>query len=191
MSKYITLSIAIVTFITGIGLGYIITPQYALMNNEDNAVMQDLGKADKYVDLRYLEAMIVHHRGAIQLAEQVKDLTQRNEIKELAEMILRGEPKAIDELYAWRKDWYGLTSTVKDQKVPNLGTNDGNLDLRLLNALIAHHEDGLMMTKEIRLKSTRNEILNNADATEAFFTNTKKTFEKWRYDWYKVGMPVE
>lgn len=130
--------------------------------------------------------MIAHHRGAMLLAEQVNTQTQRKEMKDLASMILKDEPPAIAELYAWKKDWYGDTKKVKDPIVSNLGTYDDKFDLRFLNALIAHHEEGLIMTAETKTKSSRNEILNNADAVDTFLTTTLKLFKGWRLDWYKI-----
>jgi uncharacterized protein (DUF305 family) len=187
MSKYLSISLIIVAAIVGLGAGYIISPQYKY-NSEMMALAKqmDLGKADKYIDQRYIDAMIAHHRGAILLAEQVKDKSQRKEIKDLAQEIITSEPKAIDELYTWKKDWYKNTTRVKDRPVANLGTNDEKLDLRFLNALIAHHDLGIEMTEDIRTKSTRNEILNNADATEKFFVDTKNIFQDWRSDWYGI-----
>lgn len=188
MSKYLAISIAIVMLIIGIGIGYIITPQYALQANSgtDGMGMVSLGRSDTKVDLRYLNAMITHHRGAMLLAEQVKDKTRRQEIQSLAEAILADEPKNISELYQWKKAWYKDASKVKDPKVANLGEYDDKLDLRLLNALIAHHQDGLDMNKEIRLKTSRTEVLNSADATDNFFNTTKAKFIQWRSEWYGI-----
>jgi uncharacterized protein (DUF305 family) len=179
MSKFLTTSLITISLLIGVGIGFVISPQYAVMNDR-NSEMTDLGRADSKIDLRYINAMIVHHRGAMQYAEQVKDITKRAEIKELAEDILKNEPKNIDELYAFKKAWYNDENRVADKKVANLGTYDEKLDLRLLNALIAHHEEGLMMNKEIRLKTTRNEILNSADTTDDFFKTTLVIFKEWR-----------
>lgn len=183
ISKFLTISLVIIAFVLGIGAGYLITPQYS-MTKYESTQMTDLGKADKYVDLRYLNAMIAHHRVAMLLAQQVKDKTQRPAIKKLAEDILAGEPKAIAELYQWKKDWYRDTKKVKDKTVPNLGQYDDNLDLRFLNTLIAHHEEGIIMAKEIKLKSIRNEILNNADDVNDFLTDGLKMLKEWRAEWY-------
>jgi uncharacterized protein (DUF305 family) len=120
------------------------------------------------------------------LATQAGTQTQRQEMKDLSAMILRDEPKAIDELYTWKKDWYGDTKQVKDPIVSNLGKYDEKFDLRFLNALIAHHEAGLLMTKEIKTKSSRTEILNNADAVDTFLTTTLKLFKDWRTQWYNI-----
>ncbi|MHB1252772.1 MAG: DUF305 domain-containing protein [Candidatus Humimicrobiaceae bacterium] len=182
-SRFLIISFIIAAFVIGIGTGYLVAPEYSMAGYEAKQ-MVDLGKADKYVDLRYLNAMIAHHRGAMILAEQAKEKSTRSEIKELAEDILAGEPKAITELYQWKKEWYRDNRKVRDETVPNLGGYDENFDLRFLNALIAHHEEGILMAKEIRLKSSRAEVLNNADAVIEFLTGGLTMLNEWRTDWY-------
>lgn len=146
----------------------------------------NLGRADRGLDLRYINAMIAHHRGAVLLAEQAQNSTQRKEIKDLTGDILKNEPGAIQELYNWKKAWYNDTKKVRDPIVPKLGTYDEKYELRFLNALMAHHEAGLMMTDDIKTKSSRLEILNNADAVGTFFVTTLEIFKGWRQEWYKI-----
>lgn len=55
-----------------------------------------------------------------------------------------------------------------------------------MNALIAHHEAGILMTEEIRTKSSRAEVLNNADAVENFLKTTLVTLKGWRKAWYNI-----
>jgi uncharacterized protein (DUF305 family) len=188
--KQITLSLAIslmiVSAIAGIGIGYWLTPQYSLSMYDKSAM--DLGQPDKWVDLRYMDAMIAHHRGAMLLAEEVRK-SQRPEIRDLASAILKDEPKNIDELYRWKKAWYNDSRSVRDPLVPKLGPIDRTFDLRFLNALIAHHRNGVLMTREIRLKSSRPEILDNADAVEQFLTGGIAMLRKWRIQWYNVTEP--
>jgi uncharacterized protein (DUF305 family) len=145
----------------------------------------DLGPADKWLDLRYINAMIAHHRGAMLVAEQALK-SERPEVKNLATAILVDEPKAIAELYQWKKDWYNDTRAVADPIVPRLGAYDTTFDLRFLNAVISHHQVGVLMTKDARLKSTRSEILNNADAVEAFLSGGITMLGDWRKAWYKL-----
>lgn len=183
-STTLIVSLLIVTGIAGVSIGYSLTPEYKNSMYEKNTM--DLGKADRFVDLRYINAMISHHRGAMLVAEQVSKNTERKELKDLSAEILKNEPVAIDELYKWKKDWYGDTRVVKDPIVPNLGIYDEKYDLRFLNALIAHHQNGLVMTSEIKTKSSRTEILNNADAVDNFLTTTLQVFKDWRKQWYNI-----
>ena len=180
----LTLSLVIVSSIVGILGGYFITPEYkeTMFENED----MGLGEADQYVDLRYLEQMSAHHKAAILLADQVVKESHREEVRNLAVEIQKNEPVLIAELSQWKSEWYNDNSIVPEPTVPNLGSNDGKLDLRFLNALIAHHQAGVEMTQEIRTKSSRTEILNNADAVEDFLEGSLETLKSWREQWYGV-----
>ncbi len=177
-------SLMIVSAVIGLAVGYFLTPEYRLGMYDKN--IMTLGQADRWIDQRYLNAMIAHHRGAMLLAEQAKKESQRPEIQELSAKILADEPGAIAELYTWKKAWYNDSRPVKDPARINLGSAGDTFDLRFLNALIAHHEAGLLMTKEIKLKSNRPEVLDNANAVDTFLTTTLKIFKDWRSDWYKL-----
>ena len=172
----------LLSLIIGIGIGFASSPAYiSTMKNPQN---MDLGAADRWIDLRYINAMVAHHRGAILLATVAKKESKRTEIRELASMILENEPKLINELYDWKRDWYGDTRRVNDPITPNLSTADKTFDLRFLNALIAHHEAGIAMTQEVRMKSSNKNVLNNADAVESFLKNSLVTLKDWRTTWY-------
>lgn len=184
ISIYLAISLAIVGIMVGVSFGYYLTPEYKVSMYEKNNM--SLGQADRTFDLRYINAMIAHHRGAMLLAEQLGKNTTRPELKTLSQNIINDEPKAINELYAWKKEWYGDNKRVQDPIVANLGPAGETFDLRFLNAIIAHHEEGVLMTKETRLKSSRAEILNNADAVEAFLTGGLQVLKDLRSTWYNL-----
>lgn len=184
ISTTLAISLMIVTGVLGWVAGYASTPDYKVSMYDKRTM--DFGLPDRTLDLRYINEMIAHHRGAMLLATQASTQTQRQEMKDLSAMILKNEPTAISELYTWKKDWYRDTKQVKDPIVSNLGVYDEKYDLRFLNALIAHHDAGLLMTKEIKTKSSRAEILNNADAVDTFLTTTLKLFKDWRTQWYNI-----
>jgi len=182
--KFLVISLMIISILIGTGIGYSLTPEYQKTMYNKNEM--ELGVADYWLDLRYINEMIAHHRGAVLLAQKALDKTQRPEIKALAEEIIKNEPIAISELYKWKKDWYGDIKKVKDPVVANLGESNETFDLRFLNALIFHHQSGVLMTKEARLKSSRSEILNNADTVELFLNDSLKKLINWRQEWYKI-----
>ncbi len=184
ISIYLALGLIVVGSVLGIGLGYYLTPEYRTSMYENDSM--SLGQADRSFDLRYLNAMIVHHRGAMILAEQLGKNTTRPEMKTLSQNILNDEPKAIAELYAWKKDWYGDSKSVKDPIVANLGPADDTFDLRFLNAMIAHHKEGIVMTRETRMKSSRAQVLDNANAVEDFLSKGLETLKGLRTTWYNI-----
>jgi uncharacterized protein (DUF305 family) len=182
ISLALALSSVLIAGLLGFAAGYMLTPDYAMYDKS----RMDLGRPDRTLDLRYINAMIAHHRGAMLLAKQAEE-SERREVRDLAAAIAAGEPLLIAELYEWKRDWYGDRRSVPDPLVAQLGSVDTTFDLRFLNALLAHHESGILMTKEVRLKSSRSAILDNADAVEAFLSGGLVTLRGWRSEWYNLS----
>lgn len=67
----------------------------------------DLGKADAEFDLRFIDGMIPHHEGALDMAEQVLQNSDRPELQQLAQEILTTQQAEIDQMKQWKQDWYG------------------------------------------------------------------------------------
>ncbi|NMW22256.1 MAG: DUF305 domain-containing protein [Chlorobiaceae bacterium] len=183
ISISLAVALAIISAVAGIGVGYWYTPQYSLSMYDKK--MMDLGQADKWVDLRYLDAMISHHREALRLAEQA-GISQKPEIKRLSADILKTEPLAIAELYRWKKEWYSDIKPVQEPESVHLGSYNRTFDLRFLNALVAHHENGIQLTREIRLKSSRNDVLDNAERVEHALHESLRMLREWRKEWYNI-----
>jgi uncharacterized protein (DUF305 family) len=67
----------------------------------------DLGSKDDSFDLRFIDAMIPHHEGALVMAEQVLERSDRPELKTLAQNIIASQQAEIGQMQQWRQDWYG------------------------------------------------------------------------------------
>jgi uncharacterized protein (DUF305 family) len=67
---------------------------------------QDLGSADAEFDLRFINAMLPHHEGALMMAQDALSKSQRPEIKKLAQAILTSQQQEIAQMKQWKKDWY-------------------------------------------------------------------------------------
>ncbi|PSN18395.1 hypothetical protein C7271_12770 [filamentous cyanobacterium CCP5] len=73
----------------------------------DHSAMMDLGPQDEAFDLRFIDGMILHHQGAIAMAESALQNSQRDEVKQLAQEILAAQQREIDQMQQWRQAWYG------------------------------------------------------------------------------------
>lgn len=184
MSKLLVYSLLIIAFIVGLGAGYTLTPEYATAMEERQTTMVVLGRADRFVDLRYLNGSIAHHLSEIKLAKQALEKSHREEIRDLAEAIIRSDTESIKQLMDYKLSWYQDKRSIDDYEKVNLGDNDKKFDLRFLNALVAHHELALDMAKEISGKSTRTQVLNLADNSTVSLSKDILIFEQWRRDWY-------
>ena len=80
------------------------------MSEEMIAAMRmdmDLGGADDEFDLRFINAMIPHHEGAVTMAEDLKGKSSRPELLTLADEIVTSQQAEIDQMTQWRQEWYG------------------------------------------------------------------------------------
>ena len=66
----------------------------------------DLGAADDQFDLRFINAMIPHHEGALVMAEDALKKSKRPEMKKLAQEILTSQKQEIEQMKQWRQAWY-------------------------------------------------------------------------------------
>lgn len=67
--------------------------------------IEALRTADPF-DSAFIEAMVEHHRSAIAAAEIIKGSTQRQELRTTADQIIATQQAEIDQLEAWRAEWY-------------------------------------------------------------------------------------
>jgi uncharacterized protein (DUF305 family) len=57
-------------------------------------------------DLQFIDQMIVHHQGAIMSSEHMIADSERPELRQLAENIQRSQSEQIEQMRAWREQWY-------------------------------------------------------------------------------------
>lgn len=90
MSKELLFSAVIISFILGLGSGFVLSPEYAVRMSEKQSMSMELGRADKFIDMRFIDGVIAHHLNAIYMAQQALKNSKRQEIKDLAQEIMTG-----------------------------------------------------------------------------------------------------
>lgn len=135
MQKNIGIIIAIVTLIVGLGAGYVMgaskapapvanntmsgmhqMPDGSMMGNGGQTMsMEDMmasmnaeleGKTGDAFDQAFISEMIMHHQGAVEMAELALTNAKHQEIKDLANAIISAQNKEIADMKAWQKAWY-------------------------------------------------------------------------------------
>ena len=188
MNKFLGIGLIIVALIIGTGIGYVLTPQYSSSSMSSSNMNINLGKADKEIDLRFIDAMSAHHISAIEMAKIAQKESKRPEIIDLATNIISAQSKEVNQIKQWKKDWYNNkdSSFKMDDMMVNLGIYDDKFDLRFINAMIAHHNEAINMAKEIQTKSTRNEVLNLSNNIIMDQSKEIKQMQQWRMAWYQI-----
>jgi uncharacterized protein (DUF305 family) len=179
------------------------------MNGSDgmnHSMMEmDLGPADADYDLRFIDAMILHHQGAVVMAKEVQHKSKRPEMKQLADDIIEAQEQEIAQMQQWRQAWYpkageqpmawhsqmGHMMAMSSEQMKamrmdmDLGKADAEFDLRFLNAMIPHHEGALMMAQDVLDKSQRPEMKQLAENILTSQQQEIAQMKQWRQAWYK------
>lgn len=175
-------------------------PDHGMNHN----MAMNLGPADENYDLRFIDAMIPHHQGAVEMAQAALEKSQRSEIRELSTEIIETQQQEIAQLQQWRQAWYpqasnapvaydpqtGETVPMSQQQMHsmmmhgNLGTADAEFDRRFIDAMIPHHEGAVEMAQDALNKSQRPEIQNLAQEIINSQQAEIEQMQQWRQAWY-------
>ncbi|HEY9876343.1 MAG TPA: DUF305 domain-containing protein [Candidatus Obscuribacterales bacterium] len=165
----------------------------------------DLGEADANYDLRFIDAMKIHHQGAVIMAKEAQQKSKRPEIKKLADNIIKAQNTEISQMQKWRQAWYpqaskeplayggqgkSLVPMPEKQRQDmmmsgDLGAADDQFDKRFINAMIPHHEGAIKMAEDALTKSKHPEIKKLAQNITTSQKAEIEQMKQWRQSWYK------
>lgn len=77
------------------------------MGMGDMAISTDTSKP---FDQRFIEAMISHHQGAIEMAQMAQQMADHEEIKTLAAAIITAQQAEIEQMQSWLAEWFDISS---------------------------------------------------------------------------------
>jgi len=149
-------------------------------------------------DLQFLDTMIAHHQGAVDMAAPCAAKAQHAEIKTLCANIISSQQKEIAEMRSWRDKWFagaapainmemaGMQDSMKGMDMKKLGTLSGNeFDLEFIKQMTPHHEGAVIMGKEALQRSTKDEIKTLANAIIKAQEAEIKQMKEWQTAWAK------
>lgn len=175
---------------------------YGSMNH--SMTNMELGAADENFDLRFIDAMVPHHQGAVQMAQDALQKSKRPEIKKLAQSMIANQDKEIAQMQQWRKTWYAnaastpmawnsstksMAPMTQDQMNGmmmnmDLGAADDQFDRRFINAMIPHHQGAIDMANDALQKSKRPDIQKLSKAIVTSQQAEIDQMKQWRKAWY-------
>jgi len=155
------------------------------------------GAADAAYDLQFLDTMVAHHQGAIDMARLAGSRAQHDELRQLSGNIIRGQQVEVEKMQAWRAKWFNNAPPAVNMQFPGMsegmsGMDLGRLDplkanafdLEFIRQMIPHHEGALAMAKDAFTKGSNEEIKSLArqivEAQEAEIAQMKRWQEEWK-----------
>jgi uncharacterized protein (DUF305 family) len=142
-------------------------------------------------DALFIDSMIVHHEGAISMAQQAQTEAERPEIKQLAEAIITAQEREISQIREWRTAWFpdlALTQGMGMDMGTMEVTGDASkpFDQRFIEAMIPHHEGAITMAKDAQQNAERAEIKQLAGEIITAQEAEIAQMRQWLKQWYGV-----
>jgi uncharacterized protein (DUF305 family) len=136
-----------------------------MQGTEDSGVAnsQTMGSFDeeRSFDLQFIDQMIVHHQGAIMSSEHMIADSERPELRQLAENIQKSQSEQIEQMRAWREQWYPDAeplSEMMDSAQMEEMMSEGHMqeemmggdtaDSMFLRMMILHHQSAIDMSEQ-------------------------------------------
>ena len=145
--------------------------------------------ADVPYDAQFIDGMIEHHKGAVTMAEQALEQSERPEIRELAQNIIAAQNEEISKMTAWRDEWYpGLAqSTGTGMAMGDMELSDDAstpFDQRFIDGMISHHQGAIDMARDAQSKAEHSEIKALASAIITAQEGEIAQMEQWIMEWF-------
>jgi uncharacterized protein (DUF305 family) len=148
-------------------------------------------------DKAFIDAMVPHHQGAVDMAEVALENADHQEIRSLAEDIVSAQEAEIEELKAIKQQEFGtpevpMEMSAKETKAMGM-TDPGELatkdpfDKAFIDAMIPHHRSAIEMAS-VALQETDNARIE--EMVWAIVDAHKKEIAQmqcWREEWYPQG----
>jgi uncharacterized protein (DUF305 family) len=156
------------------------------------------GAVDAPYDLQFIDTMIVHHQGAIDMAQLVATRAQHEEIRQLAKSIISDQQREIAEMKALRSNWFGASPQAINMELPGMHEGMSGMDLARLDSLkgndfdlefirqmVPHHEGAVTMAKELLAIEAHAELKTLTESIVRTQTTEVEQMKDWQKDWDK------
>lgn len=152
------------------------------MNTESNSAF----------DAMFIDGMIEHHQGAIDMAEMALEQAEHEEIRTLSEEIVAAQASEIEQMQSWRSEWYpdlaptaGMEMEMGDMMISEDASKP--FDQRFIQAMISHHQGAIGMAQMALAQAEHEEIRTLAEAVIAAQEAEIKEMQGWLLDWYGIS----
>jgi uncharacterized protein (DUF305 family) len=161
-------------------------------------------------DQQFIDMMVPHHQGAVEMAKIAQQRAQRPEIKAMAADIIASQDAEITQMKGWRKAWFGSDQTPPMSKMPMVegmssaahgGHGAGTtmdmaadvealrkapepFDRAFIDAMIPHHESAIVAAKAAATRAQRPEIKKLAADIVVAQEREIAQMKEWRRAWY-------
>lgn len=122
-------------------------------------------------DVAYIDAIVPHHRMALEMAQMELDKGTRAEVKALAQTIKDAQTQEIALLTSARQQLAGSATVPEPRTDPHMESDmaammaatGAEVDAMFLDDMIPHHAEGISIAHRALSSLTRADVKNNAN----------------------------
>ncbi len=155
-----------------------------------------LMKNGEYSDERFIDAMVPHHEGAVEMAKVALKNAEHPEIKQLAENIITTQRTEIKELESIKQEEFGSSRVPTNMNMGQMRSmgmmmdpgdlaNENPFDKAFIDSMIPHHQSAIEMARVARDETNNPKIKELA--TNIFEAQRREIsqMKQWRERWYR------
>lgn len=179
------------------GMNHNSMPMNSNMPMNHSGMKSDANAASAPYDLQFIDTMIAHHEGAVEMAKMVDGKTQRTELKAFAQKIITDQNKEIAQMKEWREKWFKGAPRAMNMEMPGMmdsmkmdmsklsNSKDNEFDLAFIEMMIPHHAGATTMAREAQTKAEHTEIKTLAGNIIKEQEAEIKQMNVWKSEWSK------
>ena len=76
------------------------------------------GSSNVPFDQQFIDMMVPHHQGAVEMAKIAQQRGEHAEVKKMAQDVIGSQSSEIEKMTSWRKQWFGSDKTPPMNQMP-------------------------------------------------------------------------
>jgi uncharacterized protein (DUF305 family) len=153
-------------------------------------------------DRHFIEQMIPHHEGAVEMAKLALEKATHPEIKTLATAVIEAQNREIRDMEGWYRDWFGKSvpkggSSIGGGMMSQSGMHTGggedinalknasDFDKEFIEQMIPHHQMAIMMARMLESGTDRPEMQQLAKNIIKSQSEEIQKMQGWYQEWYR------
>lgn len=144
-------------------------------------------------DRAFLEGMIPHHEGGVDLGKLAAEMAEHEELKELGEDVDEAQAREVDQMREAHERLFGEPFPEAehggDDSLAELEAADP-FDQAFIDELIPHHQEAIEMAREEIAGGSDDELRELAENIVETQSQEIEDMNEWRTDWYGAPSPA-
>jgi len=178
--------------VLALALGGVFAGQAAAQTQTDIDMLK--GMSGQEFEVTWMNMMIQHHEGAVDMAEMAATRAAHQEIKSTAQNIIRDQTKEIADLTNWLRQWYNATPQAgmmhEDMSMAGMLQNatGDEFDKLFLQLMHEHHRGAIAMAELVPDRATHEELKALAQNIITTQEAEIQQFMAWAQAWYSLDL---